>query len=145
MHHTCIRGLAVISTLVLAIGCTPTQPRVYSSNTEFAFVRATPTLLQFRISNQSGSVVRFRGSRGDALGADPWDFSMECKATESVDWDVEPSVITDGYSKNFEVAPGHDLLIRVSSSYANHYKKGRCRLTLWLFDRLELNSNEFEP
>jgi len=70
---------------------------------------------------------------------------MECKAAESVDWDVEPGAVVDGSYQTFEVAPGGDLLVRVSSSYANSYKKGRCRLTLLLFDGLDLTSNEFEP
>ena len=89
--------------------------------------------------------MRFRGSRGDDLGADPWDFSMKCKATESVDWDVKSPAVTDGNSKYFEVAPGEQMLLRVSSDFANRYKKGRCRVTLWLFDRIDLESDEFEP
>jgi hypothetical protein len=132
--------------LLLIIGCgRPTQPIAYTGNAELAFVQATPTQVQFRIKNRSGNAVGFRGSRGDALGVDPWHFSMECKAAGSVEWDVGPPSIIDGFSKEFEVEPGEDLLIRVSSSYANQYKKGRCRLVLLMFDRLHLTSNEFEP
>jgi hypothetical protein len=138
-------GLAVVSTLMIAVGCKPTQPHVYSGSPSLTFVRATSSQLQFRISNQSGSVVRFRGSKGDAQGADPWDSWMECKAADAVDWDAEQLSVLDGDSTSFEVAPGENLLIRVSSDYVSKFRKGRCRLNLLVFAKLQLVSNEFEP
>lgn len=140
-----VQSFAVVSTLALAIGCKPTQPREYSGSAQLTFVRATPTQLQFRISNQSRKAVRFRGSRGDELGADPWDFLVECKAAESTEWEVLSPGVTDGNYDDFEVAPGEQLLIRVSSDFANHYANGRCRVTLWARDKVDLMSDEFAP
>ena len=145
MQFYWMRRFAVVATLMLAVGCKPTQPRAYSGNAELRFVRATPTQLQFRISNQSASVLRFRGSRGDDQGSDPWDVLMECKRADSADWDVKPPAITDGNSEDIQVAPGEQLLIRVSNDFASGYKEGHCRVTLWMRDRMELKSDEFEP
>jgi hypothetical protein len=130
---------------MLATSCKPTETLSYSDNAELTFVRSTPEQLQFRISNHSQNVVRFRGIRGDELGSDPWDFLMECKSAAAVDWDVKTPTITDGNIIDLEVAPGEQLLIRVSGDFAKNYKKGRCRATLWLRDRTELKSDEFEP
>ena len=145
MHHEWIRGLAVISMLVLVAGCKPAQLPVYSGNAELTFVQAMPNQLQFRVSNQSSIPLSFRGSRGDELGADPWDFEMECLTAGAVAWDGRSSGVTDGNPKHFEIAPGHQLLIRVSSDFASRYKKGRCHLTMWFIGNTQLTSNDFEP
>ena len=89
--------------------------------------------------------MHFCGSRGDDLGADPWDFSMECRAADSAEWDVWSPGLTDGNPNDFEVAPGEELLIRVSNEFASRYKNRQCHLALWLRDKSTLKSNDFVP
>lgn len=138
-------GLMAICITLLACGRHEVPPA--SGRITMEYVETSGSDVIVRLVNGSNNAVYVRAE--DALS---WVFvtwpsatSIRCESIPPGLMVENPLPLADGASRRVQVSPGEQVRLKVTTGTPQHYKGGRCHLTLRLDDGAVVGPIEFKP
>jgi hypothetical protein len=120
---------------------------IRASGVRLTFNGAAASRYSFTLENGSDREISYRGS-----GESPVDWSMACRAAGKSTPDTPAMTLVDGRFQSVTLTPGKAVRFKIenhdffdTSTYANRYPGGLCRLQVRLENSEEVESTEFTP